>query len=327
MRRPWTGWSGCRGRRLREELRLLAAHGRVVVGTLPAVDTALDRLLAAPIARGTRGSRSATSTSMQGRLRAQLFRVLLYGAAFMLLAYLGHLFLRLRANARALRRGSASSVRSRRPRPGSSTFRAAVARGDRARAGTAGRAARADRAYVLLDGAEGGPGRERRQSGRAGAEDQGDEVAAAIAAARSPGACAAMPSVAALRRGGLRSALPGARGAAPGCACPCRSRAGPWASSCFEALHRERRWREADIALLRTAGEIFASALERERGEREREALETRLRQAERMEAIGTLAGGIAHDFNNILGAMLGYAEMALARCPRTAGRATMSAR
>jgi PAS domain S-box-containing protein len=44
--------------------------------------------------------------------------------------------------------------------------------------------------------------------------------------------------------------------------------------------------------------------------------IEQRIRETQKMEAIGTLAGGIAHDFNNILAAIIGYAELSLDTVP-----------
>jgi len=71
------------------------------------------------------------------------------------------------------------------------------------------------------------------------------------------------------------------------------------------ALHRDHDG--TPLAVIETHTDISG----RKRLEADRMELELRLRQAEKMEAIGRFASGIAHDFNNILGAILGYGEIA----------------
>ena len=57
---------------------------------------------------------------------------------------------------------------------------------------------------------------------------------------------------------------------------------------------------------------ILTDITESKKIEEDKKKLHGQLQQAQKMEAIGTLAGGIAHDFNNILSAVIGYAELGL---------------
>lgn len=83
----------------------------------------------------------------------------------------------------------------------------------------------------------------------------------------------------------------------------------PDGSWCW-VLSRGRCLRDASGKAYRFVGSSLDITAQKQ-AQLDKERLEGQLRQSQKMEAMGTLAGGIAHDFNNILGAIIGYGELA----------------
>ena len=84
----------------------------------------------------------------------------------------------------------------------------------------------------------------------------------------------------------------------------------------FRGIRKDGKIRSMEVSSARTHYRGQPVSLAYIRDITEYKNLEERLRQSQKMEAIGTLAGGIAHDFNNILAGIIGFTEMALDDIP-----------
>jgi signal transduction histidine kinase/ActR/RegA family two-component response regulator len=304
----------------RTELGSLISHGRLIVAILPEVDDLVAGLQADATNEQALALQDAyLEAHGRATARAGVFQMLLYVAALALVAYIVYLFVRLRAKAQILRQRLAfeeliASISSQFINLPRDRIRDSISNGLRRLVEHCG----LDGAQMIVDRAgedEFARGYSYRNPTTMRAEAAFEDVVGLAHDWQLKSYvhedCIQVPDVAALPQSRERAWLQ-ARDIRSWLCISIRYAGHPLGFLVLDAVTDEGHWRPDDIARLRTAAEIFANAIARERNESEREALQARLNQSQRLEAIGTLAGGIAHEFNNILGAILGYGEMAL---------------
>ncbi|ORE90343.1 two-component system VirA-like sensor kinase [Aurantimonas sp. 22II-16-19i] len=294
--------------------RTLIIHGRVLANTFPIVDAIAADLQRVPTAvLVQRYQARYLALHAEALDRAAVFRVVLYGIALILCAYVAYLFVRLQQNAATLRDRLALEAAI-------ATVSTRLIDMDldhlcqEMEAGLAilGRSAGLDEVRVFPR--EEVPAGALCPAGQPGPDDGAASVFRLAEHWDGSRACHGgieVAKVSALPIGGQRNRLE-RLGYRSWLALPLQNAERNFGYLSFATLSRERRWPADEVALLRTAAEIFTNALQRAHGDRQRALLEARLAESQRLESLGTLAGGIAHEYNNILGAILGYGELAL---------------
>lgn len=296
-------------------VQALLAHGNLLHDLLPTTDGLLRALLAAPSKRELKSLRTmilARQTASRGT--SIDFRLALYVTSLLLLGVLVHLGLRLRARARALQRRAAVEhvIAGLSTRLIDAPPHAIDAHIDRALAALA-ELVEADRAYLVISGSPPRAHKWRREDTPfpPGWADRAAALAARLGAARE--GISHIPSVDRLPPSAEKDAL-AAAGVRSWASISNLGKGGVSAVLGFDVLRPRFVTQPAELGLLRMALDATVNALRRERLEEERARLEERLQRARRMETVGALASGVAHNFNNIIGAILGYTEMAEAR-------------
>jgi signal transduction histidine kinase/ActR/RegA family two-component response regulator len=295
-----------------DSVRALLAHGRLLHDLLPTTDGVLRALLDKPSKRQQEAVRTMVLTHQAAsRATAQEFRLLLYAISLLLLGFLVHLGLQLRARALALKRRAAFEhvIAGISTRLIDAQPREIDAHIDRALAELA-ELVGADRAYLVVSGR---PTRVHQWCREGTTVPPGWPDRAPALAARfgsTPEGIIHIRNVDRLPPGASRDVL--AAAGLRGWACVSNmGKEGVTTVLGFDALRPGVITQSAELGLLRMALDAIANVVAREHLEQERARLETNLQQARRMETVGALSSGIAHNFNNIVGAILGYTEMA----------------
>jgi signal transduction histidine kinase/ActR/RegA family two-component response regulator len=296
----------------------LLAHGRMLHDLLPATDAVVKTLTAAERKQNQTAVREMVLAQQSAsRKISRRFRTLLYLTSLMLVALLVHLALQLQSRARALRRRAAfehviARVSMRFVKAGTTDIDRDI---DQALADMA-TCIGTDRAYFMLSG----PTPRMHTWCRdglvmpAGWPQQAPGLANRFAPAMD--GIIHIPNVAQLAPGPEQNDCL-ALGLWGWACAPSMSANGVTVVLGFDAVrHPCRIMPSGELGLLRMARDTLFNAVERYAMEQERTRLEAQLQQARRMETVGALASGIAHNFNNIIGAILGYTEMAEARLP-----------
>ena len=257
---------------LREDIAALRAHGSLILRTLPTVEELLARLLATRISEQARALQDLfIEEHRRAETLAGISRVLLYLASVLLLIYLSHLYVRLRANARTLKARSdfehliagisAQLIDTPVDRTGHGVLQGLE---------RLGRHTGVDRVYVILNRANDAMDGGSHSWCREGIDLPGGWPDGALAIGSTWSSqgyerhgCIDVPAVQAMPRGEEKSRLT-ERGIRSWLCVPLWYAGNRVGLLGLDAVEAEKRWADDDIALLRTIGEIFASALGRD---------------------------------------------------------------